>query len=87
MRVFVEEDFFGLIGAFVVASPPLIGTWMFLETIIGLPGWLAIALAIGLTLGLFEAVSRRLGDEPRGLQPAPERHEGLIPRGAGTMQT
>lgn len=82
----MEEDFFGLIGAFVAASPPLIGSWMFLETVIGLPGWLAIALAIALTLGLFEAVSRRLGSDHRGLQSVPERAEVSIPQVLGTTQ-
>ncbi len=86
MRIFEEENFFGLIGAFVVASPPLIATWMFLETLVGLPGWLAISLAIALTLGLVEAVSRRLGSEPRGLQPVPDRREVSISPSVGTTQ-
>ncbi len=87
MRVLMEEDVFGLIGAFVVASGPLIGAWMFLETLIGLPGWLAIALAIALTLGLFEAVSRRLGGERPGPRPVPERRDASIAAGVGITQT
>ena len=59
MRLLLQDDFFGMIGALVLAAFTVWLAWLVLEVVLGLPSVVAIALAFGATAGLLELLSRR----------------------------
>lgn len=59
MRIFVEEGFLGVVGAFCVAAFTLGATWSVLEGVLGFGGTFAGLVAAAATVATMESISRR----------------------------
>jgi hypothetical protein len=59
VRIFVEEGFLGVVGAFCVAAFTLGATWTVLEGVLGFGGTFPGLFSVAVTVATMESISRR----------------------------